>query len=157
VSEEYDNEFEPVQSWELPDQRKRIPIDLQQIVGATSRVVRVHPDLDRKFRVAPDQVSDAERELWGKHKRDLEPYKRLSELFAGWTSIRRKPAEEGRDIEKWEIICQEDKIEYLVVIGPDPRDGRFNLITFFRPRKPSYLGKIKEDPATVTRKMKSGP
>jgi hypothetical protein len=130
--EESENEISglhllPVLDWEIAEQRKIIPGDLQRIIGASTRILRVPADVH-------------EKETTGKHRLLVNMYYELSRILVNWEYWCSYPEQN-----KWRIMqIVEDEsgkcFPLLTVIGKD-RNESHNLISMHR-RDDSYFKRL---------------
>ena len=120
----------PVVAWEVPEERKRVPRDIQEITGAVSPVVRVDRGTWIKQR--------------GKHRLTLDYFERFSEVIEHWEYYRRQPAEESRpnDGPRWQFLQfiiddLDDDPWPLLSIFELLEDSTLRLVTSHR-RKPGW-------------------
>ena len=111
----------PVVTWELAEQRKRIPEDLQQAIGAPTLFLRVSQPLDDKQRT--------------KHQRIVAVYDSLAIVLADWMWLR--VVEQTVEGAKWEVILftvdpgTQRRVPMTLVIGRDS-SGSFNFVSLHR-------------------------
>lgn len=103
----------PFTDWEVPEGRRRMPPDLQRIVGASSPVLRTGPNVHEKLATRDDGAR------W--------PYfERLDELLVDWRYIEPFDA----DASRWVIYGALDQRWVRVIVGRDSQ-GSFNLVSVF--------------------------
>lgn len=108
----------PMVDWEIVAQRKRLPADLQELIGAPGGVIRVSAGIDNKERY--------------KHSDTAELYRDLDKVLESWEFMRHVPEER-----KWEIVQfitdakGGDPWPLLTVIGLD-QAGSYNLVSMHR-------------------------
>lgn len=116
----------PVMEWELVDQRKELPIDLQQALGIPVRTIRVPKDIDTKIRT--------------KHAECMALYEALNELLPGWSHAGTDPT----NADTWQIYIPGTGQHWLaVVIGRD-QNGSHNLISLFTIRDRNVRNRLKQ-------------
>jgi hypothetical protein len=126
----------PILNWELPEHRKLIPGDLQQIIGADSDVISVDPHALEVIQPPPagvkvNRAGDAVDGAIGKHYSVREHFTNLDHLFGEWKlqGISTK-SPEGET--RWEIYIPIDSRKWLLtVIGVRHDEKRHYLVSIY--------------------------
>lgn len=114
----------PLTDWEVPEGRRRMPSDLQRIIGASSPVLRTGPNVYEKLTTRDD---GARRSF----------FERLDELLADWRYM--APAEP--EAERWQVYSLVDGRWVLTVIGRGS-DAGYNIITMYPVNDRSMNGRL---------------
>src|SRR5665811_1577711 len=118
----------PVVDWEVVEERKRVPDDVQELTSAISPVVRVDRDTSAK------QAR--------KHRATHRYYEQFDEVLAEWEYVRKQKTEESRAGVgvRWQFVqfigsaADEDRWPLLTVLERLD-DGTLKLITTHRRQK----------------------
>lgn len=114
----------PFADWEVPEGRRRMPPDLQRIVGASSPVLRIGPNVYEKLATRDDGAR-------------LTFFERLNGLLADWRYM--DPV--GPGAERWQVYSLVDGRWVLTVIGLGS-DGGNNIITMYPVNDRSMRGRL---------------
>ncbi len=114
--------------WELPTQRKYMPLSLQRILEVTTRIIRV------------DQNA-YDKHTTGKHPESHAYLRELDELLERWVWVR--PAPSGGA--KWEVYIEIDDpgVRWILVVLGQSRGG-INLVSIHLPRSGTVRNRLKQ-------------
>ncbi len=115
-------------AWELPTQRKYMPMKLQAVIGARHRAIRI------------DQQA-YDKHTTGTHPESFGYMLELTELLKTWSHAR--PSRRGGN--KWEVYIEVNDPEalwVLVVLGESR--GGFNLVSIHVPRLGTVRNRLQQ-------------
>ena len=121
--------------WELPTQRKYMPLDLQLVLGASSGIIRIDQNAYDKHTI-------------GKHPESHSYLRDLDAVLEQWEWVRPTPSGGG----KWEIYIEIDDpgVPWVLIVLGQSRGG-VNLVSIHLPRAGTVRNRLAQ-PGFVKRK-----